>query len=434
MIPRAQQHRASCLPRALRAQGAVILLVCFFLLFLLGFMGIALDFGHMFVVKTELQTAMDSCALAAAQELDGQATALTRAANAGMTAANANRVNLQSTSWDGKAKVTVDEINFRDAAYITTAVPANARYAQCQHTQTGVRMWLLQAMGAFNGNTAANPSTRAVLARAVATRGSSQTTCPIPVGLRPKVGGVAPNYGYQIGEWVTVFGNKVPGSGEMGWYNLDGSKSASETAAELAEGGYCGTRVGDTLGTPGAQISINTPWNIRFGIYKNTGDPSQDHPDATGYAYTSVNWKNAVPQNAFSGTKAAGSDPTAANYITKRAAFASFDDTGISLKDGAQIVFGDKNILNGFQKLATPGLTGQHQQYGYSRRLVTVPILSDTYKVVDYACMFMLDPLTGPQGDAHMEFLGNSASAASPCTTNGMPGGTAGPLIPLLVR
>jgi len=40
--------------------------VAFALLFLLGFMGIALDFGHLFVVKTELQTASDSCALAAA--------------------------------------------------------------------------------------------------------------------------------------------------------------------------------------------------------------------------------------------------------------------------------------------------------------------------------------------------------------------------------
>ena len=45
--------------------------VAFALLFLLGFMGVALDFGHLFVVKTELQTASDSCALAAAQELDG---------------------------------------------------------------------------------------------------------------------------------------------------------------------------------------------------------------------------------------------------------------------------------------------------------------------------------------------------------------------------
>ena len=77
-----------------RQRGAVIVTAALFLLFLLGFMGFALDFGHLFVVKTELQTAMDSCALAAAQELDGQSTALTRATNAGMTAGNLNRVDM----------------------------------------------------------------------------------------------------------------------------------------------------------------------------------------------------------------------------------------------------------------------------------------------------------------------------------------------------
>ena len=39
-----------------RQKGAVIVTVAFALLFLLGFMAIALDFGHMFVVKDELQT------------------------------------------------------------------------------------------------------------------------------------------------------------------------------------------------------------------------------------------------------------------------------------------------------------------------------------------------------------------------------------------
>ena len=55
-----------------RQQGAVIITVALLTLFLLGFIGFALDFGRLFVVKSELQTAMDSCALAAAQELDLQ--------------------------------------------------------------------------------------------------------------------------------------------------------------------------------------------------------------------------------------------------------------------------------------------------------------------------------------------------------------------------
>lgn len=431
MIPHSQT------PHRRRQGGAVILMVCFLLFFLLGFVAIAFDLGRLFIVKTELQTAMDSCALAAAQELDGQASALQRARSAGRSAGNLNRVNLQSANWDGKGLVADADISFRDAAYAATTTPASARYAQCEHRQTGVRMWLLHAMGAFSGDTAANPTTRAVLASAVATRGSAQSTCPIPVALKPKAGGsVANNYGFQVGEWATVFdkAGAAAASGEMGWYNLDGSRSASETAAELAEGGRCGTRIGDTLGTPGAQTSVDRPWNYRFGVYKNSDTPSGNHPDQTGYAYTPANWKNAVPQNAFAGTPAPGSHATAQNYITKRAAYASLADTGTSIKTGAQIAFGDNNKLNSFQKLASPGAAGEHRQYGYSRRLAVVPVINDATQVIDYVCMFMLHPLSGPNDPARLEFRGLAGAANSPCVTNGAPGGASGPLVPVLVR
>jgi Flp pilus assembly protein TadG len=423
--------------RLRRQGGAVLLLACFLLFFLLGFVAIAFDFGRLFIVKTELQTAMDACALAAVQELDEQPTALTRARSAGITAANLNRVNLQSANWDGKGQVVAADISFRDPAYAPTTVPANARYAQCDHAQPGVRMWLMHAMGAFTGNHADNPATRDVVARAVATRGSAQTTCPIPVALKARAGGTrANNFGYQVGEWVTVFdkAGAATAAGEMGWFNLDGSRSAQETANELAEGSRCGTRIGDTLGTPGAQTSVDRPWNYRFGIYKNSDSPSTNHPDQTGYAYTSTNWKNAVPQNAFGGTPAAGSDPTARNYITKRAAYASYDDTGTNIKDGSRIAFGDNNKLNSFQKIATPGATGQHRQYGYSRRLAVVPVINDAAQVTDFVCMFMLHPLSGPNDPAKLEYRGLAGIPDSPCAPSGMPGGTAGPLVPVLVR
>ncbi|MFL6674046.1 MAG: Tad domain-containing protein [Massilia sp.] len=424
--------------RATDQRGAVLLTVSFLLFFLLGFIAIAFDFGRLFIVKTELQTAMDSCALAAADELDGLASALARARSAGKTAANLNRVNLQSASWDGKGQLVDADISFRDASYGVTTTPASARYVQCEHRQDGVKMWLLHAMGAFTGNTAANPASRQVLASAVATRSSAQTTCPLPVAIKAKVGGgPANNFGFLVGEWVTVFDKAGVATtpGEMGWYNLDGSNNANETAAELAEGGHCGTRIGDTLGTPGAQTSVDRIWNYRFGVYRNSESPSVYHPDQTGYAYTSLNWTNTVvPQNAFDGAKPAGSDATAANYITKRAAYASLADTGTSIRAGAQIAFHDTGKLNSFQKLATPGATGEHRQYGTSRRLAVVPVINDDNRVVDYVCMFMLAPLTGPREPTQLEFRGLASAPGTPCTTSGLPGGTAGPLVPVLVR
>lgn len=415
-----------------RQQGAVIVTVALVLLFLLGFMGIALDFGRLFIVKTELQTATDSCALAAAQELDGSASALTRATSAGLTAGNLNNVNLQSPTWDDKGKL--QSVLFRDSAYAPTVNPLQARYAECSHQQAGVRLWLLQALGAFIGNTAQYPATGSVAALAVATRGSSQSTCPIPLALKPKAGGTAPNYGFVQGEWVRLLmGQNVAVGGEIGWANLDGSNSASETEAEL--NGYCGTKVGDTLGTPGVQLSVADAWNYRFGIYKNNGDPSSvlQRPDFTGYAYTANNWPNK--NNAFNGPTPAGAHSTAANFITKRGAYASCADTGTALKGANGCEGITKLKLASFQKLAVPGnTTGGHRQYGKNRRIVTVPVINAASTVIDYSCMLMLQPISVPMVDIELEFLGNAALPGSPCTTNGLPGGMAGPLVPVLVR
>ena len=417
-----------------RQKGAIAVVVALSLLFLLGFMGIALDFGHLFVAKDELQTSVDACALAAAQELDGSTDAITRATNAGLAAGNLNNVDFQSSTWNGQGKLVASDVTFKDASYGTTSLAASARYVQCQHSQDGIKMWLIHALGASVGSTnQAYAATNSVGALAVATRASAQTTCPIPVGLKPKTGGTAPNYGFQVGEWVTVLGSKSPGSGEMGWYNLDGSSSASENQRELSEPGYCGVKVGDTLGTPGAKASISDVWNARFGIYKN-GDPgpSVNHPDYSDYAYTSTNWTNTVPQNAYAGTPATGSAPSAANFKTKRLAFASYDNTGTSVDDGDSIT--GLKMKGGFKTLATPGTSGEHKQYGFSRRIVTAPVVNNSSKVVDYACMLLLQPMSSPTVDVQMEFLGNAGSADSPCTTNGLAGGVAGPKVPVLVQ
>ncbi|NPC55469.1 pilus assembly protein TadG-related protein [Caenimonas soli] len=424
-----------------RQRGAVIITVCLMLLFLLGFMGIALDFGRLFIVKTELQTAMDSCALSAAGELDGLADSINRAGSAGETASSVNRVNLQSGNWDGKTKLAAADIIYRDTAYQVTTNPALAKYAECTHTQPSVQMWLLHILGAVSGNTTAAPSVRDVAARAVATRGSTQTTCPIPVALKPKTTGCAggncgaPNYGFAVGEWVTLLmGQNVAQGGEIGWANLDGSNNASETEREML--GSCGTRVGDTLGTPGVQTAIADAWNFRFGIYKNSGNPAVHRPDLTGYAYTANNWPSTF--NAYDG--APGSDPTgtAANFVTKRQDFASCANQDPRTNNQAVTVCEGiiARSLNSFQKLAAPGaaVTGGHRTYGISRRIVLVPVINPSSNVIDYACMLMLQPLSIPMTNVQLEYRGNPSAPGTPCTTSGIPGGVAGPLVPVLVR
>jgi hypothetical protein len=63
-----------------------------------------------------------------------------------------------------------------------------------------------------------------------------------------------------------------------------------------------------------------------------------------------------------------------------------------------------------------------------------VPVINGTNQVTDFVCMLILQPLSTPMVDVQLEYLGNASTADSPCTGSGLPGGTAGPLVPVLVR
>jgi Flp pilus assembly protein TadG len=415
-----------------REKGAIILTFAMMLLFLIGFAGIAIDLGRLFIVRTELQTALDSCALAAAQELDGQSNSTTRARNAGLVAGNVNNVNLQSPTWDGHGKLTANDISFRDQDYAATVSDASARYVQCQHTQFGVKAWLLPLMTAFSGT--AYPSTNSVLGTAVATRGHAQSVCPVPLAFRV-LNNTPPNYGMvppiKPGDWIPVLvDNGTLAPGQIGWANYNGAndQSANETSIELGENGTCGVGIGRATlpGTHGVQESMMTVWNARFGIYKNKDGPDVSHPDYSGYAYTTKNW---------SGSSAYG------DYVIKRKNFASLDNDKSSLSEGWNIAF-DGKIGHGFTSIATPGTGGTHAQFGYNRRVVLVPVVTAANQIIDFACMFMLAPLNDPAGKGKFEntnfeflgFTGVAGTSPSPCTTNGLAGGAAGALVPVLVR
>ncbi|MEN2429860.1 pilus assembly protein TadG-related protein [Comamonas sp. F1-6] len=400
-----------------RQHGAFLITFALFMLFLLGFMGIALDFGRLFIVKTELQTAVDSCALAAARELNGQSDAITRAQSAGMAAGNSNNANLQSASWNGVGKITASDIGiFRDKTYAQTTLAKDARYVECKYTMNSIKLWLLQAMGAFTGDSTTWPNTGTVGARAVATRAPSQSACPIPVQLKKAkfdaLNGL-PNKGK--GTWIVAM-TKSGGGSDFGWSNLDGSTSATETWSEL-EGKYCSTEFPQLpIDTNGLKTSAFEYWNHRFGIYKNAADtpaqnPSASRPDFTGYIYTDTNWPSKF--NAYDGPAQGGTS----NFITQRQ---SFTPCGPSCP-----AKGNETVIG----------TAEIKLFGADRRLVLVPVVNTGGYVVNFACMLMLQPLPSPiKDDIYLEYRGNATDLDSPCTTTGLAGGTYGPLVPVLVR
>lgn len=396
-----------------RQGGAFIVTVCLMLFFLLGFIGIALDFGRLFIVKTELQTATDACALAAAQELDRQPDALVRATNAGLAAGNANGVVMQSALWNGKGQLTADNLSFRDASHTLTVSPADAHYVRCEHTQTATATPLLRMLAVF-GNAQATNAAADVFARAEATLAPSQSTCPLPLALKPKLGGAKPDYGFVKGEWITLLSKDAASNGQIGWANLDGSNNAAETEAEMK--GYCGTRVDDELGTPGVQQSIADVWNARFGIYKGTDTPQASQPDFTGYVFNAKTWP--AQKQAFDHDDAVSND-----FMEQRARFGNCGATVKDCETATGLKLNAKTMAN----------AAELRQYGGNRRIAPVPVVNAANKVVDFACMLMLQPISTPMADVQLEYLGNASEPGSPCIASGLPGGSAGPLVPVLV-
>ena len=404
-----------------RQHGAVMVTVAFALLFLLGFMGIALDFGHLFVVKTELQTASDSCALAAAQELDGAPDALTRATNAGVTAGNLNKVNFQGTA----AGFVANDITFSDSltgAYSHTFLPvANAKYARCTRTRGGMLPWMLQAMKAFTGN-AAYGATQGVFAAGVATRAPGQTNCALPIGICQKPGG------YQPGEWIQgAVNSSEQVTGQFRWLDFTGNGGGARELKDVLKGeGQCnlpGTNT--TAGKPGNNGSAADAYNTRFGIYQGSRAPPDDGvPDLTGYAWYS---DNAIVQPPYPNKYPF--------FVTKRAINAPYEGDNRNP---------DTVGLNTVGRI----YSGSLATVGGDRRIVPVPVVdcaafdglggSGTIQIQSLACVLLLHPIkkgAGPNSTKMwVEYVAAANAPGSPCTTLGLAGGVGGPLVPVLVQ
>jgi len=130
-----------------RQAGAVAPTTALALVVLIGFLGVIIDMGRLLVVKTELSNAADACALAAAQQLDGNAGALTRAENAGITAGTRNSAHFQSapvsiTAADLTFSTTLSSASGDNSNYLTQAAgaPANSKYVMCTVALAGLAM------------------------------------------------------------------------------------------------------------------------------------------------------------------------------------------------------------------------------------------------------------------------------------------------------
>lgn len=410
--------------------GAFIVTAALFLLFLLGAMGLAIDYGRLFVVKTELQTAMDSCALAAAAELDGTAQGLSRATTAGMTAAQLNRVHFQQDA----VTLPANQIEFSDSlvgTFSATFTPASdALYVRCTQTRTGIATLLLQAMSGFMDNPVYGQN-KSVQALAVATRAPSQTTCMIPVGICQKPGATSsdPFAGFTRGEWLEGVTNDAEEveSGQFRWVDYTGAGGGTREIKDLlSKSGQCSlpgeaTAVED-VGKSGKSNGAVPAWNSRFGVYHGPYSASTSPPDLTGYSWYS---DSSPPPSNMPGRY---DDTSSRGFQYHRAANSPYQ--------------GDNKTDN--RQLKTNGnesSTAIHTD-GTNRRVVSTPLVncdSGTMSIKAVACVLMLHPLptnaNGKNSKMWLEFITDaSATSNNPCTPMGLPGASAGVRVPALVQ
>ena len=377
-----------------RQQGAMLIFFLFMLPVLIATMGLALDVGKFFIVKSELQNAADACALAAAYELDGTSSQFTRANAAGLNLAAINKVYFQQGAVAG---TTVQFSTTATGGYANPA-PANASFVRCNVSQPNVPTWFIQLVGIGN---------QTIPATAVASNVPGQTTCALPVGLC----NAPPST--PVGTWLE--GVQPSGSGVSGffrWIDFEPpAGGANELASILSGANSCvisSTNPNLPIAGYGVVASADKHYNTRFGI-RAGGTPNNSVPDYSGYAYLPTNWPSRF--NAYT--------DFVANRRPTNAAYQGLSDINLG---------GNPTILNSTELAAQ----------GSSRRVAIAPVIDCATETFQrFACVFLLHPMStsGPAPAMFLEYLGD-ANSVGPCKSFEFagPSNGAGPKVSALVQ
>ncbi|OGB32996.1 MAG: hypothetical protein A3F78_21955 [Burkholderiales bacterium RIFCSPLOWO2_12_FULL_61_40] len=429
-----------------RQRGAVAIVVGLMIAVMVGFIGLALDGGHLYLTKTELQNSADACALAASYELTGAPTispaAFDRAEKAGQTVGTINKVDFQGTP------IALTDVSVRFSTTLSAgsswvnagAASTSSKYVRCTLTRSGIAPWFMQVLG-FGAQT--------VNALATATLTPAQTNCAMPMGLCVQAGGTAANnFGYTVGDWYgldfaeTGGGDQSAYTGNFRWLDFDpGGQTpgcpgggAQELACLVKGAGQCSLPApivtggcassGNTtdpgcVGENGNINAMSAAYNSRFGLYKGSNNATNAPMDFTGNAYRIGTW--TLGRNAYNGTVAGEQ-----NFKTARSNFVSTQ--GMYVPGG------------GYSNASQ----AEHQT-GADRRMVVMPMVDCSgftagqhAPIRGYACVLMLDPYDKNVNDviSKLEFEGLANVPGSPCASSGIAGDTTsiGPMVPALVQ
>lgn len=435
-------------------RGAVAIMFGLMAVVLIAFIGLAIDLGRFFIIKSELQNAMDACALSAASQLKpgaNDANALVRAVaygkvftnggvddpNTGGTEGNdtaiKNRVNFQGTELDlNLLQITFSSTNGPNdtSTYKVEgeADPNTARFVKCEYALNSLPVIFMRVRSAL-------PGQQTVSAWAVASRDAPVAAC-IPVAVcSSETGTPANNFGYTVGQWITAIDGSSYATGHFGWGSLI-SGDANQIKGELTGSPRCDvSKSNQVIHGEGLMASLSPYWNTRFGLYANGHglDSSTAPPDHTGYAYSDApggNWPPIPPAtqgfNAYSGSNSLS--PTVPSFVTATGEYRPYNTETPPAPPPLAVV-----QPPGFPIAQYPTRMTQteHQTLGRNlRRIVAAPVVDCSLwapggpkdlPVKGFACVLMLNPFdesgppTAERRKAKLEYLGVASDADSPC-------------------
>ncbi len=392
---------------------------------LLAMLGLAIDGGRLLSSKAKLQSAADSCALAAVAELancSNRSTCMSNAETQGTAAANANQTELEPTP----AAIGVQSVLFSPdgtaGSYVVRggylATNANPKFVSCTTQQISVTQVFADLFTSMN-NDVSRPWGAAAEARATLAAGS-QMCMNIPMGACASYANLSAlaNNSLITGSFQNN-GNANNGSNALGgtgtiklqWLNVGGG-STPDISNQMVQTAPACYAAGTVFSAGGVKQGVKDAYNTRFGLYTSSYSVATAPPDGSG----------SVPTAALSSATYSSFLPTYLNSLN------DFSASGSSRVYNAPTSGGNGNG-NG-NALYNVGSASPTTQQNYinsglrQRRLVSIPLFDTTNcsgnltlaTSVKSICVLALTPMVnGNSGNLYFEYLGDATLPSSPC-------------------
>lgn len=277
-------------------KGFVLLSTAVAIVTVIGFLGLAVDAGRLYVIKSELQTYADDAAIAAAWALDGTSKGI---ANASQAIQNTSGSPSASNRWNFSTQaVTNAQIGFSASAggpFVSNPVTASGVVFAQVSVSESVPIYFLAMLPAIGSSS----TVRAVsVAGQLARNSLGDGLSPFS----PDAHNVAdPNFGFSIGQQYTLrwppagqrgkAGNTcagdsgyVPsGSSDRGYVNIGQGAGNSGLVSALVDNNFALSSpltIGSTLSMVTGQKSVSAAMQTRFN--EDTDTQSAAYSTYTG--------------------------------------------------------------------------------------------------------------------------------------------------------